>query len=53
MARRSSKDGDKQDWLSLARSWRQMIEQGKAPARNVEGNIDGPERDVNDTFEST
>jgi hypothetical protein len=44
MARSSRKESDRQDWLSLAQSWRQMIK----PERTPEGNIDGPDRNAND-----
>jgi len=36
MARSSRKESDKQDWLSLAQSWRQMIKPERAPEENVE-----------------
>jgi hypothetical protein len=52
MARSTRKESDREEWLSLARSWRQMIKPGTPPDGNVEANIDGPDRNAGDSSES-
>jgi hypothetical protein len=53
MARSTRKESDREDWLRLARSWRQMIKPEPQPQRNVEpnadGDIDGPDRNAGDS----